>query len=79
MSQYQRLPTSDTAAAAADEDELSLSNPYPRRTLDEFNRPPPAWWKRAALLFTIFFLSWAAIRLGRGASKKAPEVVYATR
>lgn len=77
MSEYQRVPTSENAATEA-EQELSLENPHTRATLDEFNPVAPAWWKRAALVFTIFFLAWGAIRLGRGASK-APDVIYATR
>ncbi|KLT42207.1 hypothetical protein CC85DRAFT_228725, partial [Cutaneotrichosporon oleaginosum] len=54
--------------------------PHSRSTLEEFNRPAPAWWKRVALIATIIFLGWSAIRFGRGASKsKQPEVIYATR
>lgn len=79
MSSYQRIPTSEDAAAEA-EQELSLENPHTRATLREFEQPAPAWWKRAALVFTIIFLAWIAIRLGRGAtSKSSPEIIYATR
>lgn len=83
MSQYQRVPTSEAAAhdrEAEHADELNLQNPHSRNTLEEFNRPAPAWWKRAALIAAIIFLGWGAIRLGRGASKsQQPEVIYATR
>lgn len=81
MADYQRIPTNEGNAIAEEErdeaNELSLENPLSRSTLEEFNRPPPAAWKRVALIFTIFFLGWAAFKLGRAGS--TPEVVYANR
>jgi hypothetical protein len=76
---YQRLATSAQAADEhEDEHELSRDNAYTRATLDEFNRPAPAWWKRALLIAAIFFLGYAAWKLGRMGGEK-PKVIYATR
>lgn len=82
MAEYQRIPTTENHAEAVEErdeaNELSLENPLSRSTLDEFNRPLPALWKRIGLLVAIVFLGWAAVRLGRAGTAE-PEVIYATR
>ncbi|KAL1412695.1 hypothetical protein Q8F55_000442 [Vanrija albida] len=82
MATYQRLPTSPQDARDEQqqpERELSRENPLSEATIAEFNRPEPAWWKRAGLLVLILFLSWLAIKLGGIGGKKQPEVIYATR
>jgi hypothetical protein len=87
MASYQRLPTSPVEQhelqqqqqeQEQDEPELSTSNAYSRATLDEFNRPEPAWWKRALVIVAIIFSGWLAFRIGHSGNSKA-KVIYATR
>lgn len=88
MASYQRIPTSSQAADARDEheheqdeqDSLSLQNPLTQSSIDEFNRPPPALWKRLAVLAAVLVLGWGAVRLGQwGERKRNPEIIYASR
>ncbi|KAG6330672.1 hypothetical protein ID866_8415 [Astraeus odoratus] len=43
-----------------------------------FNRPPPAAWKRIALILFIVFLFWLSYSL-RPKKTAKPEVIYASR
>ncbi|KAF9045561.1 hypothetical protein BJ165DRAFT_1346668 [Panaeolus papilionaceus] len=46
-----------------------------------FNQPPPALWKRLALIGFVAFLFWAALLL-RGnllKAKRKPQIIYASR
>lgn len=80
MATYQRLPTSPQDDNEERRDnELSLENPLSEATIAQFNAPEPAWWKRAALIVAIIFMSWLAIKLGGMGGEKKPEVIYATR
>jgi len=79
MATYQRLPTSATAADENEEEELSRTNAYTRSTLAEFNREPPAWWKRGLVLFAIFFLGFAAWKISKIGEHNKPKIIYATR
>ncbi|KIR51457.1 hypothetical protein I315_06156 [Cryptococcus gattii Ru294] len=45
----------------------------------EFNRPPPAWWKRMLLIVAIIAMGWLSIYLGRRGMSKKPQVIYASR
>ncbi|AFR96925.1 hypothetical protein J008_04835 [Cryptococcus neoformans] len=45
----------------------------------EFNRPPPAWWKRVLLILAIIAMGWLSIYLGRRGMSKKPQVIYASR
>ncbi|WVO12453.1 hypothetical protein L204_100052 [Cryptococcus depauperatus] len=44
----------------------------------EFNRPPPAWWKRTLLIVGLIFMFWLSVYLGRRGMKKS-QVIYASR
>lgn len=81
MASYQRIPTSAQQADEVDEqDQLSLQNPLTQSTIDEFNRQPPALWKRLAVIATILLLGWGAVKLGQwGEKKRSPEIIYASR
>lgn len=89
--QYQRVASTgpeveDLAASIADQDDESPSSidgasPSTRR---EMNRPPPATWKRAAVLIAMVALFWLSIKIGAwqgfgGGGNKKPEIIYATR
>ena len=43
----------------------------------EFNRQPPAWWKRALLIAALIGLGWLSLKLAKGNPK--PQVIYANR
>lgn len=73
---YERIPTDPNAAHDHDLDQDS-DRPLRASVQAEFNRQPPAWWKRGLLLIALFGLGWLAIKLSTGNSK--PQVIYATR
>ncbi|KIJ10322.1 hypothetical protein PAXINDRAFT_172189 [Paxillus involutus ATCC 200175] len=64
--QYQRLPTRD-------HDEHRAAPLDPR-----FNPPPPAVWKRVALIAFIIFLFWLSFTF-RQSKNVEPNVVHASR
>lgn len=90
--QYQKLPQDDSSdsgstsrlrqphsptSTEADEDS---HRPLRASVQAEFNRPPPSWVSRAALIVFIIFLGWASFKLGGGAwGGRKPEVIYASR
>jgi hypothetical protein len=74
---YERIPTDPNAANDHDHDHDDSDRPLRASVQAEFNRQPPAWWKRGLLLLALFGLGWLAIKLSTGISK--PQVIYATR
>ncbi|WVQ73048.1 hypothetical protein IAR50_002611 [Cryptococcus sp. DSM 104548] len=44
-----------------------------------FERPPVAWWKRAALIVGLIVMMWVSIWLGRRGMNKKPQIIYASR
>jgi hypothetical protein len=72
---YERIPT-DPNIADGDQD-IDLDRPLRASVQAEFNRQPPAWWKRALLLLALAALAWLAMRLSAGNPKG--QVIYATR
>lgn len=44
----------------------------------EFNRPPPATWKRVLLVLAVLLMGYVAVKLG-GIREKKPQVIYASR
>ncbi|WVR00196.1 hypothetical protein IAU59_007338 [Kwoniella sp. CBS 9459] len=57
--------------------------PLRRSVQDEFNRPPPSWWKRVLLVIALLAMGWISIKLGSlgwGARKDdKPTIIYASR
>ena len=76
VAQYQRLPSSPR-----DEDrEASARAPSPKRPIDpRFDRPPPAAWKRIALILFLAFLFWLSYAIRPTKQSAKPEVIYASR
>jgi hypothetical protein len=72
---YERIPT-DPDTDQRDQD-IDNDRPLRASVQAEFNRQPPAWWKRALLLVALFGLGWLAIKLSTGNPKA--QVIYATR
>jgi hypothetical protein len=68
---YERLPTDPNG------DSVDVDRPLRASVQAEFNRQPPAWWKRGLLLVALFALGWLSLKLARGNPK--PQVIYATR
>ena len=60
-------------------DDDDANRPLRRQLRSEFNRPPPATWKRVLLVAAIIFMGWLAIRLGRIGKDPRPQIIYATR
>jgi len=83
---YQRLPTDETPANPTDLgrpiDDAREPDPSHRplraAVQAEFNRPPPSWWKRAALILSMVLMTWLTFKLG-GMGNSKPKVIYATR
>lgn len=72
---YERIPT-DFNSDDHDQD-IDTGRPLRASVQAEFNRQPPAWWKRGLLLLALIALGWLAMKLSTGNSK--PQVIYATR
>jgi hypothetical protein len=72
---YERIPT-DPDSDDHDQD-VDTDRPLRASVQAEFNRQPPAWWKRGLLLLALVALGWLAVKLSAGNSK--PQVIYATR
>lgn len=83
---YQRLPIDETPANPTDLgrpiDDAREPDPSHRplraAVQAEFNRPPPSWWKRAALILSMVLMIWLTFKLG-GMGNSKPKVIYATR
>lgn len=73
---YQRLPTEGENEQEQDRPDDS-DRPLRASVQAEFNRPAPAWWKRAILIMVMCGLAWLSLRLARGNPK--PQVIYANR
>ncbi|WWD03567.1 hypothetical protein V865_001621 [Kwoniella europaea PYCC6329] len=86
---YQPIPHSD-------DDRLNTSSSFPpshaqhetdpsyrplrRSVQEEFNRPPPSWWKRFMLIAVLILMAWFSVWLGRkGMQEQKPTVIYASR
>lgn len=85
---YQPIPTSEdsapvpqpeTLAEGQGEDRDRSHRPLRAGVEAEFNRRPPAWYKRAGLVLAIIFMAWIAIRLGSWNRSTQPKVIYASR
>ncbi|ORX40693.1 hypothetical protein BD324DRAFT_611806 [Kockovaella imperatae] len=88
---YQRIPTSPSSSRPSsprisrdstgqeilEEDDNDAHRPLRASVQAEFNRPPPAWWKRAGIILFMLVLGWLSIRLGT--MKKSPQIIYASR
>ncbi|CAD6573937.1 MAG: hypothetical protein TREMPRED_000965 [Tremellales sp. Tagirdzhanova-0007] len=78
---YKAVPTSSPSASPR----ASIDEPYrPLRASvqAEFDRPPPSWWKRAALILGVGVMLWATFKLGGmavGPRGTGPKVIYASR
>ena len=60
------------------DDTARLLNDRPLRAgvQAEFERGPPAWWKRVLLILVIVAAGWYSVKLGQSAK---PDVIYAQR
>lgn len=72
---YERIPT-DPNTDEQDPD-IDVDRPLRASVHAEFNRQPPAWWKRGLLILALIALSWLAMKLSTGNQKS--QVIYATR
>ncbi|KAL4068507.1 hypothetical protein V8B97DRAFT_2008786 [Scleroderma yunnanense] len=81
---YQRLPSSprdddDDDTPRPSTRTTSRNSSPPNRHIDpRFDRPPPAAWKRIALILFIIFLFWLSYAM-RPKKDVQPEVIYASR
>ncbi|WWC91605.1 uncharacterized protein L201_006551 [Kwoniella dendrophila CBS 6074] len=55
--------------------------PLRRSVQEEFNRPPPIWWKRVLLVIALIFMAWLSIWLGKKGMEESnkPTIIYASR
>ena len=77
---YKPIPTSppsDSPRSSADEPH----RPLRASTQAEFDRAPPSWWKRLALVAGLVFMLWLSFRLGTTGSRtdQPSKVIYASR
>ncbi|WWC64688.1 uncharacterized protein I303_107299 [Kwoniella dejecticola CBS 10117] len=82
MASYQPIPSSDPLDLdSTPQHETDPSyRPLRRSVQEEFNRPPPSWWKRTLLILVILAMAWFSIWLGRkGMEEKGPTIIYANR
>jgi hypothetical protein len=76
---YKPVPTSSPSSSPRSSTDDQPHRPLRASIQAEFERPPPSWWKRAALVAGLMFMLWLCHRLGGMGWGEQPKVIYASR